>query len=140
MPGHQLAILHRIGLPVLDPEAALPAAELVIDALIGYSLDGSPRQPIASLIAAANAAGVAILSLDIPSGMDGDRGLPHEPCVAAAAALSLALPKTGLVQPSAAAWVGKLFVADISVPPAVYTRLGLRVGPIFATSDIVELR
>lgn len=140
VPAHQLAILQRMGLPVLGPDPALPAAELVIDALIGYSLNGAPRQPIAALITAANAAGVAILSLDIPSGLDGDSGLPHEPCVAATATLSLALPKTGLVQPGAAAWVGELFVADISVPPSVYDRLGLHVGPIFAAADIVELR
>jgi hypothetical protein len=35
--------------------------------------------------------------------------------------------------------VGQLFVADISVPPLVYRRLGLNVGPIFAASDIVPV-
>lgn len=140
VPAHQLAILQQMGLPVLGPDPELPATELVIDALIGYSLDGAPRQPIAALIAAANAAGVPILALDIPSGLDGDSGIPHEACVTAAATLSLALPKSGLVRPGAVAWVGELFVADISVPPGVYDRLGLHVGPIFATADIVELR
>jgi hypothetical protein len=36
--------------------------------------------------------------------------------------------------------VGRLFVADISVPPAVYARIGLRVPTdLFAADTIVEL-
>jgi len=33
--------------------------------------------------------------------------------------------------------VGQLHLADISVPEAVYRRLGLTVGPIFAAGDII---
>jgi hypothetical protein len=39
----------------------------------------------------------------------------------------------------ARAWVGALHVADISVPEVVYRRLGLKVGPLFARSDIVPV-
>ena len=54
----------------------------------------------------------------------------------------LALPKAGLLSDAAAARVGELYLADISVPPALYAGEGLRleVGPIFAASDIVRLR
>jgi NAD(P)H-hydrate epimerase len=51
----------------------------------------------------------------------------------------LALPKAGLLQPHAREWVGDLFVADISVPDAVYRRLGLSIGPVFAQSDILPI-
>jgi NAD(P)H-hydrate epimerase len=144
VPAHQLAILRNIGVPVRDPrhagpdDAILPSADLILDALIGYSLRGAPREPIASLIRAANAAGPPVLALDIPSGLDGDAGTAADPTIQAAATLTLALPKAGLVQPTAHAWLGELYVADISVPEAVYQRLGLRVGPIFARSDIVR--
>jgi NAD(P)H-hydrate epimerase len=144
VPAHQLAILRQIGVPVHGPEAAGPddallrPAGLILDALIGYSLRGAPREPIASLIRAANTARPPILALDIPSGLDGDAGTAADPTIRAAATLTLALPKAGLVQPAARAWVGDLYVADISVPEAVYRRLGLDVGPIFARSDIVR--
>jgi NAD(P)H-hydrate repair Nnr-like enzyme with NAD(P)H-hydrate epimerase domain len=60
-PLHQLTILDRIGVPVLEvgspqgsPET-LGAADLSLDALIGYNLRGAPREPIASFIRQANA-------------------------------------------------------------------------------------
>jgi NAD(P)H-hydrate epimerase len=144
VPAHQLAILRHIGVPIHGPGHAGPddtllrSAGLILDALIGYSLHGAPREPIASLIRAANAAGPPVLALDIPSGLDGDTGTAADPTILAAATLTLALPKAGLVQPQARAWVGEQYVADISVPDMVYRRLGLHVGPIFARSDIVR--
>lgn len=145
VPLHQLAILDRIGVAVHGPEAAdrlaevLATADLVLDALIGYSLHAAPREPIAALIRAANGSGTRLLALDIPSGMDGDSGEAYDPTIRAAATLTLALPKAGLVQPGARPWVGELSVADISVPEAVYQRLGLSVGPLFARADIVPV-
>jgi NAD(P)H-hydrate epimerase len=145
VPRHQLAALERMGVPVAAPPAAraieplLQRAALVLDALIGYSLRGAPREPIASLIRAANVADAPILALDIPSGMNGDTGEAYEPTIRATATLTLALPKVGLLHPAASARVGELYLADISVPDLVYRRLGLHVGPIFALSDIVPI-
>jgi NAD(P)H-hydrate epimerase len=145
VPAHQLAILQHMEVPVRYPgqmgpaTSALGSADLILDALIGYSLRGAPREPIASLIRAANTAGPPVLALDIPSGLDGDSGEASEPTIRAAATLTLALPKVGLVRPAARIWVGDLYVADISVPEVVYRRLGLRVGPIFAYADIVHI-
>ena len=145
VPAHQLAILQHMGVPVRDPEQTGPdmsllgSADLILDALIGYSLRGAPREPIASLIRAATAAGPPVLALDLPSGLDGDSGEASEPTIRAAATLTLALPKVGLLHSAAHAWVGELYVADISVPEVVYRRLGLRVGPIFARADIVRV-
>jgi NAD(P)H-hydrate epimerase len=140
VPAHQLSILRRMGLSVLGPESDLPPADLIIDALIGYSLTGAPRSPISGLIDAANTAGVPILALDIPSGLDSDRGVRQDPCISAASTLTLALPKIGLLQRSAMPAVGELFLADISVPAVVYDRIGLRVADIFARDDVVALR
>jgi NAD(P)H-hydrate epimerase len=145
VPAHQLAILQHMEVPMRDPGqmgpamSALGSADLILDALIGYSLRGAPREPIASLIRATNTAGPPVLALDIPSGLDGDSGEASEPTIRAAATLTLALPKVGLVRPAARIWVGDLYVADISVPEVVYRRLGLRVGPIFARADIVHI-
>lgn len=64
-------------------------------------------------------------------------GEAANPCVRAAATLTLALPKAGLL--SAPERVGRLFLADISVPAAAYRRLGVEVGAIFSDAGIVEL-
>jgi NAD(P)H-hydrate epimerase len=143
VPGQQLTILEWIGIPVrlsADGISELFAgADLVIDALIGYSLRGAPAGPVAALIRAANASARPMLALDLPSGLDGDRGEASDPTIRATETLTLALPKRGLLAPAARPWVGQLHLADISVPEKVYRRVGLTVGPIFARSDIIPI-
>ncbi len=143
VPRQQLTILEWIGVPVrlaADGISELfTGADLVIDALIGYSLRGAPTGAVAALIEAANASGRPMLALDLPSGLDGDSGEASDPTIRATETLTLALPKRGLLSPAARPWVGQLYLADISVPEKVYRRLGLTVGPIFAESDIIPI-
>ena len=125
--------------PGQSPPDALAHADAILDALIGYSLQGPPREPIASLIRAANSSGAPVIALDVPSGLDGDSGQAFDPAIAAATTLTLALPKAGLMRPAARDWTGALYLADISVPVQVYQRLGIETGSIFGASDIVPI-
>jgi NAD(P)H-hydrate epimerase len=134
VPGHQLSILRCMGVPIL---AQPQPAELTIDALLGYSLRGDPREPAAGWIRWANASAAPILALDLPSGLEATTGRVGDPCTTADATLTLALPKVGLL--GAAQVVGELYAADISVPPSVYNAMGLPVGAAFADGSIVRL-
>ena len=139
----QLHILERSGIAVEVPsgEGELPEADLIIDAMIGYSLRGSPAGEVVSLIHAANEHPAPVLSLDVPSGVNTTTGTVHGHAVKATATMTLALPKTGLAAEEAREYVGELYLADISVPPQLYARpsLGLEVGPIFAKSEVLRL-
>ncbi|GAB4529374.1 MAG: hypothetical protein OHK0046_49190 [Anaerolineae bacterium] len=141
VPAHQRDILRRMNIPVLNvvPDTVIEplTVDLIIDGIIGYSLKGAPRGLSAEFIDWANASGVPILALDTPSGLDTSTGTAHTPTIHAAATLTLALPKVGL---RSAAQVGELYVADLSVPPALYADLGLQIGPIFAQNDILRIR
>jgi hypothetical protein len=55
--------------------------------------------------------------------------------------MTLALPKEGLRADGVTRHVGELYLADIGVPPSLYAgaALGLEVGPIFASGDILRL-
>jgi NAD(P)H-hydrate epimerase len=140
VPAHQWHILLKMGLPrVGDREAYLGKPDLIIDAIIGYGLRGDPRGEPAEWIAWANAQNAPILALDTPSGLDTTSGVPNNPVINAAATLTLALPKVGLTPPQARPYVGQLYLADISVPPQLYQRLGLQVGPIFASNSIISI-
>ena len=142
VPAHQLAIVRGMGIEVLESTAALPElarSALVLDGLFGYSLAGAPRGHSAELIMAANESHVPILALDVPSGLSADTGEPFEPTIRAQQTLTLALPKVGLLRPHARPYVGELFVADISVPAQLFRRVGLVVGPLFASSDILPV-
>ena len=72
-------------------------SDLLLDALLGYGATGDPRPPIRQWIERANASGLASLSLDSPSGLDTTTGRAGQPCIRAAATMTLALPKTGLL-------------------------------------------
>ncbi len=141
-PAHQLRSLRAMGVPVhrLNEAAALiHDADVVLDALLGYSLDGPPREPEAGLIRTANSHDIPILALDLPSGLDPDRGVPYDPTIRAARTMTLALPKVGLLRPEATRSVGELWLADISVPSSAYARIGIQPGPLFAESDLIRI-
>jgi NAD(P)H-hydrate epimerase len=140
VPAHQLDILQRMGISILEPDVSLPpTCDLILDALIGYSLSGAPRGKTATLILWANEQDVPILSLDTPSGLDTSSGQAYQPTIRADATLTLALPKTGLLTPEAAPYVGELYLADISVPPELYAKMGISVPPLFAENDIIRV-
>lgn len=138
IPAHQWRILQAMGLEN-DDDPDLARADLIVDALIGYGLTGDPRGPVAEWIERANGAHRPILSLDAPSGLDTTTGIPGHPCIRASATLTLALPKTGLLALSARPLVGDLYLADIGVPPELYRRLGLDLGPVFADDTIIRI-
>lgn len=147
IPAHQYATLSRMGIRsvVFDSGGAatlsvcLGPCDLVIDALLGYSLDGSPRGRIAEIIRQANGSGRPILALDLPSGLHPDTGEAANPCVRARATLTLALPKRGLLVPAAKPYVGQLWLGDISVPPQIYRRVGLEVRPLFSRAPVIRV-
>lgn len=145
LAAHQARSLAALAIPVVPPApeqenpVALPPADLVIDALLGFGLSGPPSGVSARLIAAVNAHPAPVLAVDLPSGLDARTGEPYAPCVQAAGTLTLALPKTGLLAPAARPFIGELAVADIGVPPAVYAWLGVPVVPLFNERSIVRI-
>jgi len=133
VPAHQADILALMGVTI----AGRPfAADLVIDALIGYSLRGDPAGSTAELITWANDHTAPVLALDTPSGLDLTTGAAGTPAVWATATLTLALPKVGLLD---APSVGELYLADISVPSLVYQRMGIAVPELFRQSSLVQI-
>jgi NAD(P)H-hydrate epimerase len=144
VPAHQLDILRRMRVPTRLAESVdqAPPTDLVVDGVIGYSLDGAPRGAAGDLIRWANTQSAPVLALDVPSGIDTTRGTVYDPAIRADATMTLALPKEGLRAEGVREHVGDLYLADISVPPALYAgdALGFDVGPVFATGDIVRLR
>ncbi len=123
-----------------EPYYDLSEADIIVDALIGYGLDGDPRPEVGVWIEKANAAGKPVLALDAPSGLDTTSGTASRLTVRADATLTLALPKFGLIRESARPFVGSLYLADISVPPALYRKIGLDVQNLFEQDSIIKIR
>jgi hydroxyethylthiazole kinase-like uncharacterized protein yjeF len=68
------------GVPWLAPASdgemlrALDEAALVVDAIFGFGFTGTVREPYARAIEALNDCDAAVLSVDVPSGIDSDTG------------------------------------------------------------------
>lgn len=139
IPAKQWMILNNVGLQN-EPYFDLAEADIILDALIGYGLNGDPHPEVAVWIEKANAAGKPILALDAPSGLDTTSGTAGSPTVRADATMTLALPKVGLISEAARPYVGKLYLADISVPPVLYRQMGLNVQNVFEKETIIEIR
>ena len=60
--------------------------DVIVDALLGTGMRGAPRAETAALIGRINGAGVPVVAVDIPSGVDGSTGE-----VAGAAAVDLSM-------------------------------------------------
>jgi NAD(P)H-hydrate epimerase len=126
--GTNLEILRRMGLELMrafeanELEAARRAADraaVIVDALLGTGSTGTPRGVIATLIELANAAPRARrVAIDIPSGLDADGGVVHEPCFRADATVTMVAPKAGFQSPEGRQVVGRVIVVGIGVPPA----------------------
>ena len=142
---HQLNILRSSGVSIEPAETgekneSIGQADVIIDALFGYSLSGSPREPAASLIRVVNESAAPVVSNDIPTGIDATTGTVYEPAIRATATVTIALPKTGLLPSDARRMTGDLYLGDISVPPELYLAvLDISVPTIFAASQVVKM-
>ena len=133
----QLAVLEQMGIGVSGDPSATDRPDVVIDALVGYSLAGSAHGRVATLIAWANGYDGPVISLDVPSGFDAGAGQVREPCVQADATLTIAALKVGLIQ---APQSGAVYVTDISVPLSVYRSLGYEGEAIFEGDWVVRVK
>jgi NAD(P)H-hydrate epimerase len=130
--ARQSSIARRMGIDIGDQPRQ---GDLIVDGLIGYGLEGDPRGPVAELVRWAARQSAPIVSLDVPTGVDATSGEIFDPSLRAASTVTLALPKFGLLR--ADAHVGRLFLADISVPARLYERLG--IPPQVFVGDVIEL-
>jgi NAD(P)H-hydrate epimerase len=98
----------------------------IVDALLGTGTAGAPREPYASFIREANASGLPIVAVDIPSGLDADTGAAHESCIKAELTVALAFVKRGLLQYPGAEKAGEIVCASIGIPTQLADRFGVQ--------------
>ena len=109
------AAFEAAGGRILAFAGALPAADIVVDAVFGIGLSRAPDDATTALIEAINAAGVPVLALDAPSGLSGDRGSAEGLAVRATRTLQLLAPQIGLQTGDGPDHAGVLSLASLGV-------------------------
>src|SRR5919201_919468 len=93
-------------------------ADVILDALFGTGFHGEPREDAARKIEAINAAGVPVVAVDMPSGVDASTGEVAGPCVDATLTVTMHGRKVGLEVAPGRFHSGKVVVADIGLEQA----------------------
>ena len=106
--------------------SGLRTASLIIDGLLGTGSSGALREPLRTWVNEINIASREVIAVDIPTGIDASSGMVPGPAVTAAATVTMAAPKVGMLLYPAASYVGELWVAHIGIPPAILADVGGR--------------
>jgi NAD(P)H-hydrate epimerase len=104
------------GRPAAFDAMALAGSELIVDALLGIGVDRPVEGAWRECIEWVNRAGLPVLALDLPSGLDADTGLPHGVAVRATRTIAFVALKSGLFLGSAPDHVGVLELAGLDIP------------------------
>jgi hydroxyethylthiazole kinase-like uncharacterized protein yjeF len=103
---------------------AAAGAGLIIDGLFGAGL---ARDFPAAMAATINGAGVPVVAIDVPSGLDGLTGRPRGASVKADVTVTFFRKKPGHVLMPGRALCGEVVVADIGIPQAVLRDIDSRI-------------
>ncbi len=130
----QRDIAHAMGIQIVEwPERPTQPVELIVDGLFGTGLDRTVEGAAAEVIGWINECrrgGATVVSLDIPSGLHSDRGVPLGTAVEADLTITFAGLKSGLLAAGADRFVGTVVVADIGVPCELVEALASRDGRV----------
>ena len=99
---------------------ALDDADLLVDALLGIGLEQAPRAALAALIEALDAAPAPVFALDVPSGIDADRGSAPGVALHAQCTLQFIVAHAGLRTGAALEHGGQLLLDTLEVEAAGY--------------------
>jgi len=97
-------------------DGLLPEAEVWVDALYGIGLTREATGVVKAMIERINASHQPVLSLDVPSGLDADRGSALRMCIRADVTLGFIADKRGLHTSQACDVSGEVLLDRLSLP------------------------
>jgi len=121
--------------PLRFVETIADNVDLIVDALLGTGLSSDVRSPMDDVIRSMNDAGVPVLAVDIPSGLDADTGAVLGIAVRADVTVTMGALKAGLLLDAGPDLTGDVVVADIGIPDFVLESLAAEPGCARLSSD-----
>ncbi len=106
-------VVHKI---ISPKEVTFPDEGIIVDGIFGTGFHGIAKEPYATVINKSNQSGLPIISLDIPSGVNGNTGVVEGPAIFATETIFLGLPKLGFFLEDGWNHVGNLRYVDFGLP------------------------
>lgn len=111
-------ILKKAGYAIVSPQK-LSRADVVVDAIFGVGLNRAVGEPFKTVIETINKEAKCVVSIDIPSGLDGTTGKIYGVCVRADLTVTFSFAKEGFFKNEGPQRTGEIIVADIGIPERV---------------------
>lgn len=137
--GTNLAIAGKTGIQIVELPACsdlskfsedISKADLIIDGILGTGFKGELSGLIKAVAGLVNSSPGRVLSIDIPSGVDGGTGRVEGLCIKAERTVTFCLPKVGLVLHPGCDYTGELIVADIGIPEEAIKKQNIKLFTI----------
>ena len=108
--------------------SAVSHCDAIVDAVFGTGIDREVGGLYRDVIRIINGSGKTVVSVDIPSGINGDTGKVMGTAVQANYTVTFGLPKIGIMLFPGFERCGELYVTHISFPPALYNKKEIKVA------------
>jgi NAD(P)H-hydrate epimerase len=114
-------VFANIGIPTIpakqtaEVKQAIMGADLIIDAILGIGLHGSLIGAYRDVVCALNHSRKPIIALDIPTGINGDKGVFSPFFIQAKETLTFIAPKTAMAVENRDRLYGKITVIDLGI-------------------------
>ena len=108
----------------------LASADLIVDGIFGTGLKGKIKGMASQIINMINSYSKTVISIDIPSGVNGTTGEVTGACIKADKTVTFALPKIGLILYPGCEYAGELVVADIGIPLKAINSMDIKTNII----------
>ena len=123
-------ILKNVGVPIHKITAVndfvwktICRSTLIIDAIFGVGLNRNIEDPFYTVIDYLNRSKKLIVSVDIPSGLDGTTGKIFGICVKAKLTVTFSWPKKGFYYNEGPKYSGRIKVVDIGIPKPLMKKI-----------------
>ncbi len=126
-------IIQKLNLPALimpsieNIETLIKPGDIIVDAIFGTGLTRNIEKNYLQIIQLINQKDNQVVSIDIPSGIDGNTGTIRGIAIRADYTVTFGLPKTGNILYPGYDYGGNLYVSHISFPPELYDRQDLKI-------------
>jgi len=119
--GHVIRVTKEEELDYIKGD--LYGTDLIIDGILGTGIKRPIEGYLSSVIEMINKSGKKVISIDVPSGLNGNSGLVSGACVVADATVTMGFPKMGLLLNSGLDYVGKIHIGKIGIPDPLIDEL-----------------